>query len=134
MLKFSKEKVVGTAIVEIQLTEDDIENIVVTAFEGGINYWAGLNNSTEGWSDKPRDEPNSTWVTKMLLEGKSVSLYNVEESEYDKEEWTLTLDKIIEGFALNYKERSWDNDLERGDATTADCIVQYALFKKTVFG
>lgn len=138
MLEFT-DKVVATVTIQKELTEEDIENIMVTAMEGGISYWAGLNNSTEDWNDQPEDEPNSTWATKLLIEGKSVEFYDIEESELDDDEsesekWSLTLEKLIKGYEQNYKERPWDNDIDDGDATTADCIVQYALFGKLVFG
>lgn len=138
MLKFG-DKVVGYAKVELPLKESDIENIMVTAIEGGINYWAGLDNTAEAWAERPKDEPLSMWATKILIDGGSVKFYDVEgggelEEEEDDSEWILTLDKLLAGFAQNYKERPHDNDLEQGDATTADCIIQYALFGQIVFG
>lgn len=132
MLEFTK-KVVGTAKIELALTEEDIETIIVNGLEGGIGYWAGLDNTGEAWEAIPKDEPYSTWATKILLEGGTVKLYDVEDAE-DDTDWTLTLDKIIKGFELNYKERPHDNDIENGDATTYDCIIQYAIFGEVVFG
>lgn len=130
LIEFSKEQIAGKAKVEMPLTHDDIETIMVNGIESGIGYWACLNNVGEDWEDKPKDIPSSQWATKLLLEGKGVSF---EEKEGGKEH-TLTLEKLIKGFEQNYKERSWDNDLEKGDATTADCIIQYALFDKLVYG
>lgn len=133
MLEFDKKKVVGTATIKKELTESDIENIIVTAFEGGSNYWMGLDNSSEDMQAKPNGEPYSTWSTKLILEGKSVKLFDIEESD-DDSNWIITLDKLIKGFELNYVNRPHDNDLENGDATTADCILQYALFGEVVYG
>ncbi len=130
MLEFT-DNVVGKVIVEIDITENDIENIIVTSFEGGSNYWMGLDNSRSEWKDRPEDEPHSTWATKLLLDGKSVFVYDIED---DKEEYELTLEKILNGIRQNAKERPFDSDLEKGDATTSDCIVQYALFGEVVYG
>lgn len=130
-LKFSEEKVVGKAVIEIELTESDIASIMVNGLEGGINYWAGLDNTGEEWEAKPKGEPLSTWATKLLLEGKEVRFYDVEEED---EIWVLTLEKLIKGFSQNAKERPRDSNLEQGDATTVDCIIQYALFNELVFG
>jgi len=130
MLEFT-DKVIGKAKVEIDIMENDIENIIVTCFEGGSGYWMGLDNSKPEWNDKPKDESSSTWATKLLLEGNQITLYDIED---EKEEWTLTLEKLLSGIAQNIKERSFDCDLEDGDATTSDCILQYALFNEVVYG
>lgn len=132
MLEF-KNKKIATIQVPREITEDDICNIIVSAFEGGSNYWMGLDNSKEEFNDKPKDEPLSTWTTKLILEGKSIKLYDIEESE-DDTNWILTLDKILNGIKLNAINRKFDNDLENMDATTADCIIQYALFNEVVYG
>lgn len=131
MLEFSKEKVVGKAVVEMELTENDIESIMVNGLEGGINYWAGLDNTGENWDLKPKGEPLSTWATKLLLEGKEVKFYDLEDED---ELWILTLEKLVKGFSLNYIHRPKDNSIEDGDATTCDCIIQYALFNELVYG
>lgn len=131
MLEFDDKKVVGKAKIEVELTEDDIGNIMINGLEGGIGYWAGLNNSGSLWEEKPKGEPLSTWATKIILEGHSVKFYDVEDEE---EEWELTLEKLINGYAQNFKERPFDNNVEEGDAITVDCIIQYALFGKLVYG
>jgi hypothetical protein len=130
MLEFSDKKVIGTVLVPIQITEEDIENIIVTSFEQGSNYWLGLEVDYPEYEDRPDDEPYSTWTTKLLLEGKEIHLYDIED---DNEKWTLTLDKLMEGIKLNAKNRPFDSDIENGDATTADCIMQYALFNELVY-
>lgn len=131
MLKFT-DKVVGEVTYEQtkKISETDVETIMVGAIEGGINYWAGVSRD-EHWIDKPSDEPASTWIAKLLLDGNAILLYDVEDSS---ERWTLTLTKLLEGIKLNGENRPHDSDLEYGDATTYDCIVQYALFGEIVFG
>jgi hypothetical protein len=131
MIEFT-DKVIGTAIIKKELTEKDIENIIVTAFEGGSNYWMELGNNPED-NNKPKGEPWSTWFTKMLLEGNSVKMCDVEGTE-DDSNWILTLDKVIKGYQLNCEQRPLDCDVESGDAITCDCIIQYALFDKIIFG
>lgn len=130
MLKFG-DKTVGSIPVNIFITENDIETIIVNGFEGGIGYWAGLDNKGDEWKNKPADEPTSMWTTKLILEGKSVTLYDRENPEEKAE---LTLEKLIKGIKLNYDNRSWDRSIEDGDAETYDCIIQYALFDSIVYG
>lgn len=131
MLEFSEKTIVGTVQIEKHLTENDIETIVVTGLEGGIGYWACLDNTGAEWDAKPKGEPLSTWATKLLLDGKAIRLIDEED---DEEIFELTLEKIVEGFRLNYIKRPHDNDLENGDVTTSDCIIQYGLFGEIVYG
>jgi len=139
LLEFSDEKVVATIQIPLKITESDIENIIVDSFEGGSNYWMGVVTTTLGWEDRPKGEngvPISQWATKLILEGKQVQLFDIEDEEdtIHNEEYRLTLNKLLEGIKLNAIERPFDSDLENMDATTVDCIIQYALFNKVVFG
>lgn len=127
MLKFTNN-IVAVAKVERRLTEQDIESIMVGGMEGGIGYWAGVDNTE--WK-KPITEPNSMWATKLLLDGEKVVFYDVEDYE---EQWSLDLEKLIKGYELNFNKRAWDCSLEDGDAGTYDAIIQLALFGKIVYG
>lgn len=131
MLQFSQDKIVEKGNIELSLTENDVETIIVTSLEGGSGYWLGLDNTTDGWADKPKDEPASTWATHLLINGHTLHLFDVEDPE---EKWTLTLEKLMEGYKLNFIERPHDNNLDNGDAVTSDCIMQYALFGELVYG
>lgn len=133
MLEFSDKKIVGTIQIEKPITESDIEGVIVTSFEGGSNYWMGLDNSTPEWKEKPKGEPLSTWATKLLLEGKEIKVFDIEE-DMDDDDWIITLEKILNGIKLNYINRPHDADIGQGDAITADCILQYAMFGELVFG
>ena len=128
MLEFT-DKVVGHALLDV--TENDTLNIVVTALEGGSNYWLGLDNTTPEWKDKPKGEPLSTWTAKILLDSNEVRLYDIEGTE---DVPPLTLPKLLEGIRLNAKHRPSDANLDDIDGACADCIIQYALFGKVVFG
>lgn len=130
MLKFREDVVVGSFNVDRNITEYDIETVIVNALEGGSNYWVGVDNTTPEWSNRPKKIPISTWVAKLLIDGETVTLYDIE----DETEFKLTLDKLIKGFELNAKHRPFDSDLENGDGITADCILQYALFNEIVYG
>src|SRR5690606_2445918 len=104
--------------------------MLVGAIEGGINYWGMLTRAEPEWKEKPQEEPASTWAARMLLDGKTVQLIDVED---DTETFDLTLDKLINGLVINARERPEDIDLEQADAITYDCIIQYALFGKLVY-
>lgn len=125
-------KAVGSIKVEVPITTDDIENITVTAFEGGINYWAGLKNDSPLWKSKPAKEPLSSWATKLLLKGESVFLYDIENP--DNTNFELNLKGLLYGIEKYYIVTDYQMDKENWDAESADCIVQYALFGEIVFG
>lgn len=130
MVEFT-EKVVGTVVIEKPVTEKDIETIMVGAIEGGIGYWARLENVGEDWERRPEGTPASIWATQLLLDGKEVVF--AEEHDNDKLN-SLTLEKLISGIEQNAVDRPFDSDLENGDSQTCDCIVQYALFNELVYG
>ena len=116
---------------EVLLSGEDIENIIVTALEGGINYWAWLNNETPEWKLKPDKMPVSQYATMLLLEGKHIIIGELEESETKTKR--LTLRKLLKGFSLNMTHRPHDADKDNMDAHSADCIIQYALFGDVVY-
>jgi hypothetical protein len=130
MLTFTN-MVVGQIKVVKDITETDVESVIVGGFEGGIGHWASLTRD-EHWNDKPQDEPASTWATKLILEGKDVLLY--ETADDDSTTRKLNLSNLIKGIEINSRERPHDSDLEMGDAITYDCIIQYALFGELVYG
>lgn len=122
---------IGSYQIEKPVTANEIESVIVGAFEGGSNYWLGVDNSTAIWENKPKGIPLSTWATQMLLEGETLDFYDKEDKE---EKWTLTLSQLVNGFKLNYELRTWDRDILDGDAYTADAILQYGIFGKQVYG
>ena len=128
--KFEGQEV-GSYVVEKKVTANEIESVIVGAFEGGSNYWLGLNTETSIWQKRPNDIPYSTWATQMLLEGETLDFYDIEEEE---ETWTLTLEQLVNGFKLNAIKRPFDSDVVNGDAITSDCILQYGMFGKLVYG
>lgn len=130
-LEFSDEKIIGTVTIVQNITEEDFSNLIVGAFEGGTSSWMGLIRKTEQFADKPKDEPVSTWVTKLLLEGQGIEVCDIEDRST---RWTLTLPMVLLGIAKNAKERPEHTDMEYWDADDYDCIIQYALFDELVYG
>lgn len=110
--------------VETTVTAEQIENIIVTSLECQSNYWLGLDNLTDEWDNAPDDLPASQYATQLILEGKAVTLFDIED---DEEVWTLTLDKLLKGISI---AMSNGEDIE----DEADSVMQYALFGGIVFG
>lgn len=124
-------------ICEIVVTDQDIEDIVVTAIEGGIGYWACLDNTSERFRVAPDDEPVAITASNILLEGGGVTLIDEEDG---MTEHVLTLEKLLNGLT-KYLEWTDGKALENGsldcgyiDSIAADGIVQYAVFGEWIYG
>ncbi|MCL2062067.1 MAG: hypothetical protein FWH03_05525 [Firmicutes bacterium] len=118
-----------TAVIPMKV--EDLENIVVSAIEGGINYWAALDNTDPEWDNKPEGLAVSQYVLELLIAGKSVKFQDAEGSD-DDSDWNLTLEKLLNGIALDL--RNYQTDLLDIDSEDADRIFQYALLGEIVYG
>lgn len=115
--------------MDVELAQQDIDDIMVTALEGGINYWCGRAEVV--------GEYLGECASDQISRGGSLILHDAESPD----KWELTRDKFLKGVELFFKESSWLQvedyafvDLGGMDADCADCVIQYALFGKLVFG
>ena len=115
----------------IQVTEQDIDDIVCTALEGGINYWA--------CAARVVGEYLGEWGHEQIARGGKLIIVDSEEDE----EYELTREKLLHGIQLAveqeyYKEYDWyyDGKIDtcQIDAEVADVIIQLALFDDVIFG
>jgi hypothetical protein len=121
---------------------DILENIFVTALEGGSNYWYFLPSKEVKKIRKevPKtDEPalSSAMFMAIFDKGVEVAIHDIE----DPEECLGTLSRasIMESLnvlADNENFRSfWELELnEDGDAESSDVIFQYLVMGEIVFG
>lgn len=125
---------------KIELTSQDIEDIMVTALEGGIGYWARLDNTGDAYKNAPKEEPVSITCARELLAGNNVFFEDVEE---DGSEYVLNLHMLLKGIGqwIDANMTSLKGLVMHGsidtydiDAAIADEIIQYALFGEIVFG
>ncbi len=117
--------------VECILTKQDIDDLMCTALEGGINHWCGLVEVI----DKPDDYKG--WASEALSEGFDLLLTDADDDTDKPETWILTLNKFISGVKqamVMYGYTSVEGLVEAQDAEIADCIIQFALFNEIVFG
>ena len=132
--------------VERTLTADQMDDILTTAIEGGIGYWACLLNDDPAWV-KAEEELKaegkelywSTVAIRVMFNGDKVKFVDAEEDpdDPDLEVWTMSLEDFERGCALFEKERgSIKKMLDDGsfDAVEADCLIQYSVFGEIVFG
>lgn len=111
----------------ITVTDDAISNLLVTAFEGGINYWCGRVEIGA------TPENNEGYMSDVINNGGTLFLHDVEDED---EIWELREDNLLRGIRLYMKEQnitSIEDLMDNHDAETADCIIQYALFGELTF-
>ena len=120
----TKEAKALTFPVTATVTAEKIENVIVTALECQSCYWVGLDNTTPEWEKKPEGLPASQYATQLILEGKTVTLYDIED---EGERWELTLLKLLAGIGKAMTE-GYDVEDE------ADAVLQLALFGEIVYG
>lgn len=116
--EFTEEAKKLSFTVSITVSAEQIENIVVTALECQSTFWAGVDNTTPEWDYKPTEMPVSQYAVQLLLEGKSVRIYDIED---EGEQWVLTLDNLLKGIALSIQSGEYPED-------ECDSVLQYALF------
>ena len=117
--------------IRVELTQQDIDDIMVAALEGGINYWCD-EAAVEG------GEYLGKYASDQISRGGTLLLHDTDEDAYRK----LDLEKFLKGFKL-WLENGGDQygaveghevDCCNIEAGCADEIVQYALFGEVVYG
>lgn len=114
--------------IEIEITNEDIDDIMCSALEGGINYWCGKCEVVGDYL--------GTWASEQISNGGWLKLYDAESNDV----WTLNKEMFLKG-VKKYIENGYHNIVDNGkingleiDSEVADCIVQYALFDDIIFG
>lgn len=122
--------------ITVYLTQQDIDDIMVSAFEGGINYWC-RRVVVQG-------DYLGEYASEQISRGGKLAIWLYEPFEDDKTCYVLDRDKFLAGFKLWIESDgdSYDTiddsdgsvDCGQIDAICADEIIQYALFGEVVFG
>lgn len=122
--------------VEMNLivTQEDIDDIVCGALEGGINYWCYRAEVVE-------DKYFGEYASEQISRGGSLNLYDSEEDAVH----LLTKENFMEGLR-KYLQNPHPYDITEGtkeglkidtcqaDATVCDMIIQYAIFGDVIYG
>ena len=125
----NKQKFTVTA--EVTLTQQNIDDIMVAALEGGINYWCRKAEVVE-------EKRCADWGHEQIARGGVLILHDAESSD----SWELTREKFLAGFKLWLENGGdvygavSDGTVDTGeiDADCADSIIQYAIFGEVWFG
>jgi hypothetical protein len=126
--------------VEIKITDEVLENIFVTALEGGSNYWYWLGNdgydAVRNVVSKLEDDILSTAIFKAIMhKGASVPIMDAENK--DDVLGVLTKDSIQKNLStMAQSDHSWAlfaEINEEGDAETSDIVFQYMVMGELIF-
>jgi hypothetical protein len=110
----------------VSLTAEEQENIVCTAFEGGISYWCV---SAEAMHENKGGDG-------YCPEGWAWSLFLTDEcADDDVTVQTLDAESLLKGIQICLEKYPWhvnlDGDFDAGDA---DAIVQCAVLGDVIYG
>lgn len=118
----------------MELTYKKLESIIVTAFEGGIGYWAGIDMSKEGLKDRDRSIPLSIASSHILEEGGSITILDQYDDTVAGELTKKKIDTAFRKFLSKHNFSLSTYDMCEFDADCADEVIQFALFGKWVYG
>jgi len=127
-----------TITKEIEITDQQMSDLMVAALEGGINYWcrkAEMKKDGIGGFDGVtlEDEEKLVYGNDIIGMGGTLILYDAESSD----KWELNKEKFMQGLV---KTLEWgdfknvDELMDNHDAETADVLVQFAVFGELTFG
>ena len=123
------------AEIAIRLTQQDVDDIMVSALEGGICYWSDCVEVVGRYL--------SEYASGQISRGGKLKIHVDEPFDEANTEWyELDMEKFAQGFRL-WLENGGDRygavsngevDTCEIDGEMADLIIQYALFGEVVYG
>lgn len=125
-----------TQEISILVTDEDIDDIMVSALEGGVNYWCYRVDVVGCYKGE--------YASEQIARGGELQFKVIEEFEDGKDTYLLNKAKLISGLK-RYLEDSDDiiaRDVKTEyvldtcniDGCRADMIIQYALFGELIYG
>lgn len=109
------------------ISEERIKDLIITAFEGGSNYWYQIESDTHG-----------DYLKTLFKKGLEVSngrMYDSNHPDYVSK--FLNKEMILDGLKVmssKYSRHYLDFTNENEDATTADVFLQCCLFGDILYG
>lgn len=116
---------------EIEVTAENIDDIMCCALEGGICYWAD--------AARPVGDYLGEYAHEQISRGGKLEIHDNEEDQWNE----LDRDALLKGIQKAYEDGwypkyNWCDgktlDACNIDGEVADCIVQYAIFDNVIYG
>lgn len=125
--------------LDVRVRNEDIDDIMVSALEGGINYWCR--------KAEVKGDYLGEYASDQISRGGELILHDAEENK----SYTLSKEKFVEGLkkyiaagntgcidqetnSIGVYTGKLNIDPGNIDAGAADCIIQYALFDDVIYG
>lgn len=129
----NKNKEIMNIELKVVVNDEDIDDIMAGALEGGINYWC----------DEAKVVGNylGEYASEQISRGGQLKLHDFEQEE----DYILDKEKFLKGLKM-YLEKPHPYDILEEidnkliidtcntDATVCDMIIQYALFDDVIYG
>ena len=133
------------ATISVRIDYQTLEDIVVTALEGGIGWWACLDDTTPEWDPDLCDVPKSEYAARLVANGGKIQFFD-ETGEWGADDepkcpWIVDSDIVTQGIMRYLESDGGTNILTDGkldstkiDAEVASDIFQFGIFGECVFG
>lgn len=114
--------------IKVDLSQEDIDDIMVGALEGGICHWCSCAEVVGKYLGE--------YASEQISRGGKLILHDAESDD----KWELTLEKFLRGISLWLSNggvgcvEGKKLDVCMVDADCTDAIVQYALFGEVIYG
>ena len=120
-----KMRYIGAVKKVVRVSMEDVQEVLIGAFEGGSNYWLGKVKV------KDKDYKGGKYASDVIGLGGELILTTMEGEKH-----TLTQDMMIKGFQkyLDNGGMYFPFDSGQADGWTYDTILQNALFGEQVYG
>lgn len=124
--------------IELEITEDVLSNIFVTAIEGGSDYWAYITRSDafKKFKETSKEYSFSENILKFVLSGGDVVVEDIQEEDeilgtINKANIELGLKTLLNS---PHKQHLFAMINEDYDAENADVCFQYIVLNDLVYG
>jgi hypothetical protein len=118
-------------MVPYEFDYGDLRDLLITAYEGGIDYWADT-DAPDKQGEDDRRTPSERWAD-AILAGGTVSVRELDDTDV-MPFGLFNLRPGIAKTAIEYPDHFQDFVKDNVDATTADVIVQMSLLGHVVYG
>jgi len=129
--------------IQREVSRDVLENIFVTALEGGSNYWYYINNENgrkvrEAVSREEEPSFSMAFAKAILDKRISIEIHDIEDMENDEPIGVINEQTIMEGLQKMVDAGDgwalFDEIAEQGDAESSDVCFQYMVLGEVVYG
>jgi len=125
--------------IKREMDYDSFENLIVTALEGGSNYWymLDLENSVGIRRSKDDQRPMTMRIAAALYNDKSAAVIVLDTEDEEETLGTLTYQSVRKTLENFPKDHQWalDNVLNWDyDANDADVVFQVLVMGEVVYG